>query len=358
MKKSVYAGKLQRRAGFSLAGILLFFIPNAVCVTLSVLVFDKLHQNGSDHGFIALMLLVTTAFITVLFAICDIIRRRVMIDKPVEEILEATEKIAHGDFTIRLQFNETYRQADEFERIKQNVNLLAEELGKSEMLNADFIANASHELKTPLSVIQNYATALQQNGLDEQTRKEYATAVCDAVKRLSSLVSDILLLNKLESKKIYPERIGFSLDEQLAQAIIAWEEPIENKNIQLDCPIEETYIYSVPDLLEIVWNNLLSNAVKFTDNGGKISVQLKAVGKDAVVSVSDSGKGISPQTGKRIFDKFYQGDKSHAAEGNGLGLSLVKKVIDVVGGEIAVESEYGKGTTFRVTLKNVLSQEE
>ena len=356
-KRVKTGGVNTRHAGFSIAGILLFFIPNAVCVTIAVLVYDKLTKTGQGLDVIALILLLTTAFLTVLYAVCDIIRRRVMIDKPVEDILEATERIAGGDFSVRLRPNNTYKQADEFDRIMNNVNLLAQELGKSEILNADFIANASHELKTPLAIIQNYATALQNNTLDEKTRGEYVKTIRDAATRLSVLVADILKLNKLENHKILPETVRFSLSEQLAQAVIDWEDRLESKNLTLDYDVAETEICSTPDLLEIVWNNLISNAVKFTDNGGNIAIRLKTVGKNAVVTVSDSGVGIPPETGKHIFDKFYQGDASHASEGNGLGLALVKKVIDVIGGEIAVQSQKGKGTTFTVTLKNVLIQE-
>ena len=133
--------------------------------------------------------------------------------------------------------------------------------------------------------------------------------------------------------------------------MLAFEELIERKNLTLECDLAEVTVTSAPELLDLVWNNLLSNAVKFTDAGGRISVTLKEENGEAVVSIGDSGCGISPETGKRIFDKFYQGDTSHASEGNGLGLALVKKVIDILGGEISVKSEPGKGSIFTISLK-------
>lgn len=141
------------------------------------------------------------------------------------------------------------------------------------------------------------------------------------------------------------------MDEHLAEAALVYEERLDDKGISLQADLEEISVFTSPELLSIVWNNLLSNAVKFTEQGGKISLSLCLKNGNAIVKISDTGEGIAPEMGKRIFDKFYQGDTSHAAEGNGLGLALVKKVIDILGGEISVESETGKGSTFTVTLK-------
>ena len=171
--------------------------------------------------------------------------------------------------------------------------------------------------------------------------------------RLAALVHNVLRLNRLEHRKLGAQRVRFRLDEQLAQCILQFEEPIERKGLELACDLDEVTVCSDEGCLELVWNNLLSNAVKFTD-GGSISVTLKGKGDRAVVTVSDTGCGMSAETGRHIFEQFYQGDTSHAGEGNGLGLALVKKVIAVLGGEIAVESEEGKGSTFRVTLPLVV----
>ena len=159
----------------------------------------------------------------------------------------------------------------------------------------------------------------------------------------------VLRLNRLEHRKLGGERQSVALHEQLAQCILQFEDAIEQKGLSLDCDLEEVAIISDMGCLELVWNNLLSNAVKFTDKGG-VSVSLRKEGDHAVVTVSDTGCGMSAVTGEHIFEQFYQGDTSHASEGNGLGLALVKKVISVLGGEICVKSEEGKGSTFRVIL--------
>ena len=179
------------------------------------------------------------------------------------------------------------------------------------------------------------------------------STVRQASRRLTDLITNILKLNKLENQDISTEYERINLTEMLSQAVLNYEDIIDKKGLDLDCNFDDVIIYSSPSYLEIVWNNLISNAIKFTESGGSITVTLKEHLDRVEVSVSDTGCGISKETGKHIFDKFYQGDTSHSGEGNGLGLPLVKKVIDILGGEISVKSETGKGSTFTITLKNI-----
>jgi signal transduction histidine kinase len=228
------------------------------------------------------------------------------------------------------------------------------ELQQNEVLKTDFISNVSHEIKTPLAVIQNYSTLLQDETLDKATRDNYAKTLIGASKRISDLITNILKLNKLENQEIKEKPAIFNLTEALADSVVGFETLIESKNIELNCDFDEVSVYSSKSLLEIVWNNLLSNAIKFTPYGGKIDVILKATGKNVEVVVRDNGCGMTPEVGAKIFEKFYQGDTSHATAGNGLGLALVKKVIDILGGEISVSSEVQKGSTFTILLKDVV----
>lgn len=345
----------RKNAGFSFGGVLIFFLTLLIAVTGSIFIYEVVSRRTDGNlTYIVVTVFLVVLFFSVLCSLADIIRRRIMIDRPVERILDATEKIAAGDFSVRLQTKSTGKY-DQYESIMENLNTLAEELGKSEILKTDFISNVSHELKTPLSIIQNYATCLQRKDLDEQTRQAYAKTLENAAKRLTALVTDVLKLNKLEHRALPPEKERFRLDEHLAEAALYFEELIERKGLTLDADLEEITVRSSPSLLEIVWNNLLSNAIKFTDQGG-ISLSVRGRGGNAVVRIADTGAGISADTGKRLFDKFYQGDTSHASEGNGLGLALVKRVIDILGGEISVESELGKGSVFTVTLKAVIEE--
>ena len=216
----------------------------------------------------------------------------------------------------------------------------------------DFISNVSHEMKTPLAIIGSYAKALEDPTLDPESRERYTKTLVSTSKRLSELVSNILKLNKLENHQLKVEMERVNLTEMLSQAILNFEAKIEEKNLNLDVDLDDIYILSSPALLEPVWNNLISNAVKFTEPGGNIGVKLRQDGGRAIVTVSDDGCGMTREVGMRIFEKFYQGDSSHSSDGNGLGLALVKRVIDLLGGEISVTSELGHGTTFTVVLED------
>ena len=226
-------------------------------------------------------------------------------------------------------------------------------IGALEGMRREFISSVSHELKTPLAVLQNYGVLLEEPNLTEEKRLEYAKSINRVTKHLSELITNILKLNKLEAQKLYPNLKKCNLSEMLCECLIGFESEWDNKNIEIETDIEDdVYINTDPEMLTIVWNNLFSNALKFTPDSGKVSVSLKKNGNDVTVSVSDTGCGMNEVTMKRIFDKFYQGDTSHSEKGNGLGLALVKRVIDILGGEITVESTPGQGSTFTVKLRN------
>lgn len=342
-------------SGFSYLGVIVFFVTIAIIIQIAVLIYDYIIQRTTDKGLIAVLMLGVIAILAVICTVIDVVRRKITIDMPVKKILKATEQIAKGDFSVRLDVQSPYGRYSRYDVIMENLNVLAAELGKSEVLKTDFIANVSHELKTPLAILQNYATLLQDESLDLETRRKYAKTLSQAAKRLSDLITNILKLNKLENQEIKPEFEKINLTDMLAQAVLSFEDLIEQKRLEIECDLDDAQIVSAPSLLEIVWNNLLSNAIKFTEAGGKISVSLKVKSDKSVVSVSDTGCGISRETGAHIFEKFYQGDTSHSGEGNGLGLPLVKKVIDVLGGEISVSSEIGKGSTFTIVLKGIVN---
>ena len=277
--------------------------------------------------------------------------KRRKVDRPVAKILNVTEHMAQGEFNIDFSLAHEWGEYDVFDLILENLGTTAEELKKAEVRRSDFVANVSHELKTPLAVIRNCADVLRQEGLPEERRREYAEVLGAAAGRLSDLVSNVLKLDKLENGSLPPENKPFDLSESLALCVLQFEEVAERKGVSFDCAIEEgVSLVSDESLLSMIWTNLLSNAVKFTDAGGIVGVALRAEDGGAVVSVRDTGCGMSAETGAHIFDKFYQGDTSHAQEGNGLGLALVKKAIDLLGGEIFVESKLGEGSRFTVRL--------
>jgi signal transduction histidine kinase len=233
----------------------------------------------------------------------------------------------------------------------EDFNKMVEELGSTELLKNDFIADVSHEIKTPLAVIQNYATALQKADLPAQTRQEYADTIVMATTKLNALVSNILKLSKLENQEIPPASESYDLCSQLSECVLAFESALEEKHIEFTATMDDFAMVSTDQsMLEIVWHNLLSNAIKYTEDGGAIALNQTSDEDSVTVTITDTGQGMDRATQEHIFDKFYQGDSSHSGEGNGLGLALVARVIELVGGTIAVKSEVGQGTTFTVNL--------
>lgn len=338
---------------FSLRGYLAFFLTVSGIVTFSFLLFlDSMDISFADIRGSAIITFVNVVFLSLLCTLVDGIRRKYTVERPVKRILNATEKMTDGDFSARIAPFHGIDSMNEFDAIIENFNKMAEEINNVETLRTDFIANVSHELKTPLAIIQNYATMLQDPALPGEKQVEYAKTVADASRRLTDLITNILKLNKLENQQIFPDSKEYDLSEQLCECLLDFEDVWEKKELDIETDIDENIMITAEgELLTHVWNNLFSNAMKFTEPGGKITVNLKAEGDYAVVRVSDTGCGMSPEVGRHMFEKFYQGDKSHATQGNGLGLALVKRVIDIFRGEISVDSTLGKGSTFIVRLR-------
>ena len=290
--------------------------------------------------------------LSLLFTVIDEVRRKLTVDLPVKRITEAAEKMMQGDFSVRIKFINRFGTDDKFNEIIRCFNQMAEELSGVETLRTDFIANVSHEMKTPLAVMQNFGTLLQAPDLPEEKRMEYAKGVSDGSRRLADMMTNILKLNRLENQQIYPKAAKYDLGEQLCECLLRYESVWERSEIEIDTDIEENVMVTADaELLSLVWNNLFSNAFKFTPAGGKVSVSMTATERHAIVKVQDTGCGMSPEVGAHIFEKFYQGDTSHAVQGNGLGLALVKRVVDILQGGISVESVVGKGSTFTVKVR-------
>lgn len=300
----------------------------------------------------AVMTFGNVVFLSLMCTVIDAVRRKFMVERPVQIIVSAAAHIAKGDYSVRIPPLKSGNRADGLDEIAECFNKMAEELAGTEALQTDFMANVSHELKTPLAVMQNYGTLLQSPDLSEEERVKYAKAVTEACRRLSDLVTNILKLNKLENQQVYPSVRSYELGEQLCECLLTFEQVWEEKNIDIETEFDEDVrVKADPELLALVWNNLISNALKFTEPGGRVRVELAAEGAFAVVRVIDTGCGITPEVGRRMFEKFYQGDTSHAARGNGLGLALVKRVVDIMQGEIGVESVPGEGTTMTVKIR-------
>ena len=356
-------GELERRRRtvwlFSLRRYVIFFATIAFAITCSMLLFLNTFARTSGIELTreyvesaAKMTALNIALLSAAATVIDGVRRKFMVGRPVRMIAKAADRIMQGDFSVRIPPIRSADKLDGFDIIADCFNKMAKELSGMETLRTDFITNVSHELKTPLAVIQNYATMLQKPGLSDTKRVEYAKAVTDASRRLANLITNILKLSKLENQQIYPAAATYDLGEQLCECLLDFEGAWEEKELDIETDIADGVMVDTDaELLSLVWNNLFSNAIKFTEPHGRVSVSLHTDNMDSVVRVYDTGCGISPDVGKHIFEKFYQGDTSHATQGNGLGLALVKRVIDIVGGDISVNSEVGVGSVFTVRLR-------
>ena len=339
----------------------MFFLLVAFLVTCSTMLFVSvladtlgLELTGENLNMAAKLTLGNVIFLSVLFTITDAFRRKFTTERITGRIAEAAKKVVQGDFSVRIAPLSRFGADESINDIIDCFNMMAEELAGVETLRTDFIANVSHELKTPLAVMQNYGTLLQTPDLDEESRIEYAKGVTDASRRLADMMTNILKLNRLEKQQIYPKTEEYDLGEQLCECLLSYETVWEKKNIEIETEIaEDVKVNTDGELLTLVWNNLFSNAFKFTPKGGKVKVVLEATGHHAIVKVQDTGCGMSQEVGAHIFEKFYQGDTSHATQGNGLGLALVKRVVDILHGDISVESSPGKGSTFTVKFRRI-----
>ena len=269
---------------------------------------------------------------------------------PMHQLAEATEQVAGGDFSVYIPPLHTSDKLDYMDIMLADFNKMVEELGSIETLKTDFFSNVSHEIKTPLAVIQNNAELLRMEDLTDKQRG-YADTIYQSSRRLSDLISNILKLNKLEKQTITPVIQVYDVCAQLSKCALGYENAWEQKELDFDADMEDrAEIAADPTLMELVWNNLFSNAVKFTEPGGSITLTETSDGENVYVSVRDTGCGMSEETKKHIFEKFFQGDTSHAMAGNGLGLALALRVLQLNNFQIQVESVPGEGSTFTVVM--------
>lgn len=338
---------------------LMFFLLVAFLVSCTTSLFISIFSStlnfeltGENIEAAAKVTFLNVILLSVLFTVIDAIRRKLTTERITKHIVDAAKKVVGGDFSVRIEPVSKLGADEKFGEIIDCFNKMAEELGSVETLRTDFISNVSHEMKTPLAVMRNYGTLLQAPELSDEKRIEYAKGVTDSSRRLAEMMTNILKLNRLENQQIYPEITEYDLGEQLCECFLQFENVWEKSEIEIDTNIEENVkIKADAELLSLVWNNLFSNAFKFTKPGGKVSVSLTTTESFVVVKVQDTGCGMSKEVGNRIFEKFYQGDTSHSSQGNGLGLALVKRVVDIMQGEISVESTLNVGSTFTVKIR-------
>lgn len=266
--------------------------------------------------------------------------------EPITRLSRAMRKVGGGDFSVRLETSSRIREVRD---TYDNFNLMTQELGATEIVQTDFVSNVSHEFKTPINAIEGYATLLQ-SGPQTADQALYVEKILLNTRRLNELVSNILLLSRVDNQAINTNRAQYRLDEQVRQAIVLLEPKWVQKDLDLDVDLDALEYIGNESLLLHVWVNLIDNAIKFDPPCGLLRLRLLRQDNRAVFTVEDSGPGIAPEAQQHIFDKFYQADSSRMAEGNGLGLALVKRVLDACGGSVYVENLPEAGCRFTVTL--------
>lgn len=275
--------------------------------------------------------------------------------RKIKNISDGMAEISKGNFTVRVNETDKANMPSEFGELERSFNKMASDLEGIEMFRNDFINNFSHEFKTPIVSIRGFARQLQNPNLTDSEREEYISIIISESERLTKMSSNILLLTKLENQQIVSEKTSFSLDEQIRRCILLLEKDWDRKNIEfnLDGLNEAKYTFN-EEMMSHVWINLLSNAIKFSPDGGSIKVELDAIDGKIICAVTDEGEGMSEETCSRIFEKFYQGDKSHSGSGNGIGLNIVSRIVTLAGGEVKVSSTKDVGSRFEVHLPNVM----
>ncbi|MBQ8640036.1 MAG: HAMP domain-containing histidine kinase [Lachnospiraceae bacterium] len=304
-------------------GISFYKIPNPAMATLIISILCLI------LGYVASFYLLTKVF------------------RPLEQLSEASQQIANGNYDVRVEYDGSIA---ELAHTIENFNFMVQELNSVEIISKDFIANVSHEFKTPLSSISGYVTLLQDPELTADERSEYIQMAFFNIEKLNDLTGNILQLSKLEHQNTLNNTVTYRLDEQIREAIVLLEPRWSQKEINLELDLPSTIYCGQQALLFQVWTNLIGNAIKFSNQNDTISIRLGKKRNDIEVIVSDNGIGMSAETMAHMFDKFYQGDSSRRSQGSGLGLALCKKILDLCDGRIYVSSEPEKGSTFLVRL--------
>lgn len=323
-------------------------LPFAAFKTSNTIIVISPSINDKTSMFIRTMISIVLIICVIIGSILIVIAAR-MIVKPIKRLTAATKEVSKGNFDVKIQT----KGNDEIGQLAENFNKMTGELKNIEYLRKDFISSVSHEFRTPMTSIQGFAKLLKDRSLSIEESDEYADIIINETGRLENLSSNLLKLSSLENRAIHEQYRSFSLDEQIRRVILLLENKWNEKNIELDLDLDEATFKGDEELMYQVWINLISNAIKFSNNGGMLKIFLKEKENRICVHISDQGIGIADKDKDRIFEKFYKGDKSRGNDGNGLGLSIVKKIIELHSGNISFISELGKGTIFFIELKHL-----
>lgn len=328
----------------------------SACVFSFILVLlgMKLFYHGAFTPQVAIIICLLVCTLTMLFGGIMLWFGAVHLTKPIGEVTGAVKRVASGDFTVHIdrktQSSGEYEFTNEIDELARNFNTMTAELNGMDYMRKDFISNVSHEVKTPVAAITGFTEILMEGGLSSKEQQEYLTLVNKESLRLSRLCENMLRMSRLDYQQIVVKKDKIRVDEQIRKCIIMLSEkwPDKSRDYEVDCG--NLLITSDADLLMQIWVNLLDNAIKYSPEDSTIFINGRIEGNGLIVTIKDEGEGISPEKQSKIFDKFYQCEESHKKQGNGLGLSIVKRIMELLGGSITCISEEGKGTIMEVKV--------
>lgn len=341
--------RMSLTALFSAVAFFVMFLSLSI-TTVAVFLLYKIRilpDAGSASGALWLLFFMATASLIIGTVTAIFVMKFPL--KPLNRLINHMNRLAAGDFKTRLHFGKRLSSLPAFSELEGSFNKLAEELDSTEMLRSDFINNFSHEFKTPIVSIAGFAKVLKRGKLDEKQREEYISIIEEESMRLSYMATNVLNLTKVENQTILTGQSRFNLSEQIRSAVLLLENEWSRKGVEIDLELEEYGIEANEELLKQVWINLLDNAVKFSPEGGRVGISADRKEDELIVSISNEGE-IREEHIDKLFRKFYQADRSHSAKGNGIGLAIVKHVVELHGGRVTVKSADGK-VTFCVALK-------
>ena len=343
--------KLKKRQSFHLYFTLFAAIIVAVSTAVPSLVYG-IFNAVTEKPIVIPELIIVTISSLVVGVILSFFTGKILL-APIKKLQSSMEEVSNGNFDIQLDEDSSF---DEVEDMFHYFNLMVKELKATETIQTDFISNASHEFKTPLNAIEGYATLLSDEGISNEEKELYLDKILFNTRRMNLLVNNVLLLSKLDNHSISKENNTYLLDEQIRQSILFLESKWVEKNIEFDFDFDTIKFYGSENLMIHVWNNLISNAIKFSPINGVVKMSLKVIDKEIVFTISDNGPGVNEENKKYIFNKFYQADTSHKQEGYGLGLALVKRIIDLSYGKIEVTNLEPNGCMFIVKLPIIVQK--
>ncbi len=330
---------------FSVVVFLILVLTMCIIYTVVSIIYD--YSDGQYRESISRLYIFLLFIISILIgtSISVLVGKKIL--KPLTHMSKMFRQVARGDFSVRLPEKSLIREVSD---MSSSFNAMAKELDGIETLRNDFVVNVSHEFKTPIAAIQGYAMLLQDRNISEDKSNEYINKIIDNSERLSVLCGNVLNMSKLENQQMITDKKTYRLDEQIRKAVLALENVWEAKNISFDIDLPKQSYNNNEALIYQVWYNLIGNAVKFTGENGIITIIMTSGENSVKVSVADNGCGMDEEVQKHIFEKFYQGDTTRKADGNGLGLALVKRIVDLCEGTVTVESVPGQGSVFEVEL--------